>query len=545
MNPPRPVTAVTRFDRWRDSLRGDPRRARLWRWLVPAVITLVAFALRVFRIGDPHVLVFDETYYVKDSWSQWVLGYPSTWPEGFDPSFVAGDTEGFTGVGSYVVHPPLGRVLIGVGMWIFGPESATGWRISAALFGTATVLLVYLLARSLSGSIVLAAVASGLLAIDGLGIVLSRVALLDVFLTFFVVLAFWFVARDRAHAVDRLAARAWDDPGPEREREESDRPEFVRPDSDRSGRGAERRTWGPVLWDRPWLLAAGAAAGAATAVKWSGLYVLAAVGIYVVVTDALARRRAGVHQWPIAAAFRQGPVSFVLLVPTALIVYLASWSGWFLTTGGWGRESTAAAEGIFSWVPLPLQNLWRYHEAMYGFHVGLTSGHSYASPAWQWPLLLRPTSMWWHQDAAGQDGCMLSGGCTEAVSSLPNPLIWWAGVAAAVYLLVQFVRLRDWRFALVLTGLAATYVPWLFYPERTIFQFYTVAMAPFLVLALAFALRDVSRGLRGASRRSGQLIVVIVLAACLLVSAFWYPVWTGLPVPYEFWRLHNWLPSWI
>ena len=79
--------------------------------------------------------------------------------------------------------------------------------------------------------------------------------------------------------------------------------------------------------------------------KWSGLYVLAAFGLYVVVTDALARRRAGVILWPSAAAFRQGPVSFVLLVFPALATYLVSWTGWFVTAGGYDRDSDAEPPG--------------------------------------------------------------------------------------------------------------------------------------------------------------------------------------------------------
>ena len=508
---------ATRLDRWREALRESPGGLRVWRWLAPALITVFAFVVRVVNLGDPHQLIFDETYYVKDSWSQWVLGFPSTWPEGADERFAAGDTGFFTGVGSYVVHPPLGRVFIGAGMALFGADTATGWRIAAVVFGTATVLAVYLFARTLTGSIVFASVASGLMAIDGLGIVLSRVALLDVFLTFFIVLALWFVALDRRRALDRWASRE-----------------------------VAGATWGPVFWNRPWLVAAGAAAGAATAVKWSGLYVIAAIGVYVVVSDALARRRAGVTQWPMDAV-RQGLVSFVLLVPISAVVYVTSWSGWLFTDGGYSRHAldTMPAEGFWAWVPLPLQNLWAYHEAMYAFHVGLATPHSYASPAWQWPLLVRPTSMYWHQDTVGQNGCQLPGGCTEAISSIDNPLLWWAGIAASVYLLVRFVLVRDGRYALVLTGLAATYVPWLLYPERTIFQFYTVAMVPFLVLALAFALRDIARGPGSMTRASGQAWVVVFLALCVLLSAFWYPVWTALPVPYEFWRLHNWLPSWI
>lgn len=519
VSPLLPPGERTRLDHWRDALLADPRGLRLWRWLAPAIVTLVAAVLRLIHLGDPHALVFDETYYVKDSWSQWVLGYPSTWPENADDSFVAGDTDVFLGVGSYVVHPPLGRILIGAGMALLGPDSATGWRLAAAVFGTATVLLVYLFARTLTRSVPLATVASGLFAIDGLGIVLSRVALLDGFLTFFVVLTFWFIALEHRRSGDRLAALVL-------------------------ARDAERRMWGPILWNRPWLLAAGAAAGAATAVKWSGLYVLAAVGLYAVVTDALARRRAGIVQWPMDAV-RQGLVSFVLLVPVAVGVYLASWSGWLFSTGGWMRSTPTAGTGLWAWVPEPLRTLWAYHQEMYGFHVGLATPHSYASPAWQWPLLIRPTSMYWHQDDAGANGCALPTGCTEAISSIANPVIWWAGVAASLYLLVRFVMVRDWRFALVLTGLAATYVPWLLYPERTIFQFYTVAMLPFLVLALAFALRDIARGAGGMSRASGQAIVVVFLVICVVVSAFWYPVWAGLPVPYEFWRLHNWLPTWI
>ncbi|MFG6474946.1 dolichyl-phosphate-mannose--protein mannosyltransferase [Microbacterium sp. P06] len=504
------------FDRWRERIAADPRRNRLYAWAVPAAITLIAGLLRFWNLGHPRAIVFDETYYIKDSWSQWVLGFPAQWPEGADELFLGGDTGAFETSGSFVVHPPLGRFFIGAGMALFGPDSSAGWRFAVAVFGTATVLLVYLVARTLTRSIVFAGVASGLLAIDGLSIVLSRIALLDGILTFFVLLGFWFLLLDRRRHIERLAALA-------------------------AARTADRGTgaWGPVLWNRPWLIAAGAALGAATAVKWSGLYVLAAFGIWVVVTDALARRRAGVGIWPADAAFRQGPVAFLLLVPIAALVYLASWTSWLVSDGGWERHALddTPAQGFWSWVPLPLQNLWKYHQSIYNFHVGLTTPHSYQSPAWQWPFLTRPTSMYWHQGDAG----------VEAVSSIPNPLIWWAGVAAVVFLLVRFALTLQWRYAAVLTGILALYVPWLLYPERTIFQFYTVALMPFLVLAVTFALREIVGGADAAPARraAGQSSVIVFLVVVTLVSAFWYPVWTGITVPYDFWRLHNWLPTWI
>lgn len=507
------------YDRWAARMRADPMLSRRYARAAPLFVTLLAAILRLWRLDVPHALVFDETYYVKDAWSQWNLGYPGSWPADADTKFVSGLTDVFSTVGSYAVHPPLGKWIIGLGMALFGSDSSFGWRVGTAVCGTAMVLLLYVVARRLTGSTLFATVAGLLLAIDGLAIVMSRVALLDIFLSFFVLLAFWFVLLDRdrqlARVAQAVAARTV---------------------------GGEPPAWGPLLWGRPWLLAAGAALGAAMAVKWSGVYVIAAVGIYAVVTDALARRRAGVRFWPMDAA-RQGVAAAILLLPVAFIVYLASWTGWLVTAGGYDRSIVAAspATGFWSWVPQPLQNLWAYHEAMYAFHVGLDTPHSYASPAWEWPFLLRPTSMYWQEGPGGIQGGV------RAISSIPNPLIWYGAVAATVAIVVLLFLRRDGRYGFVLTGVAATYVPWLLYPDRTIFQFYTIAILPFLVLALTLGLQLIA-GSPGASpqrRMSGQRVVMVFLIVAVVLSAFWYPVWTGMHVPYDFWRLHNWIPRWV
>lgn len=509
---PAPKERLTRYGRLRDRVLLDPDWRRSLRWLAPLVVTAIAAVLRLINIGHPHQLAFDETYYVKDAWSLWTLGYEGTWGEGANDAFVTLQQLPLSEQGSFIVHPPLGKWLIALGMAIGGPDNSAGWRLATALLGTASVLLVYLIARTLSGSIVVATVAGLLIALDGLSIVLSRIALLDGILTFFVLLGVLFVLLDRRQTIPLLERRDPEAPDP---------------------------FWGPILWRRPWLIAAGLALGAACAVKWSGLYVLAAFGLYVVVTDALARRRAGVILWPTDAAFRQGPVSFLLLVFPALAVYLISWTGWFVTAGGYDRQSDAN----------PLVALWKYHQSMLGFHVGLNRGHPYASPAWEWPFLLRPTAVWvgTDPDPCGVDHCM------AVISAVPNPLIWYAGVAAAVFLL--YLLVRGWvlrqpvgpEISVPLVGLAATYIPWLLFPERTIFQFYTVVMVPFLVIALALTLRVIA-GRREDPlyrRQSGERTVLIFLVFVVLVSAFFYPLWAGISVPYDFWRLHNWLPGWV
>ncbi|KAA9086564.1 dolichyl-phosphate-mannose--protein mannosyltransferase [Microbacterium radiodurans] len=521
-----PEARPTRLDRWRIRLASDPVFARRAAWIAPLTVTLLAALLRLSNVGHPHAIVFDETYYVKDAWSQWILGYAATWPEGADERFLAGETDIFTDDGSFVVHPPLGKYLIGLPMAILGADSTFAWRLGTALAGTACVLVLYFLARALSGSIITASLASGLLAIDGLGIVMSRVALLDIFLTLFALVAFWFVVLDRRDHRTKLAERTfsrWTDDGPP--------------------------AWGPVLWNRPWVIAAGAAAGAATAVKWSGVWVLAAIGLYLVVSDALARRRHGVVFWPADAAFRQGIASFLLLVPAGFVVYLASWTGWLVTDGGYDRHVADAspAAGIWSWVPLSLQSLWQYHERIYASTSAMATPHAYGSPAVQWPLLLRPTSMYAGSTADGTDGCAAANGCWQILYSMPNPLVWWASVLAVGYVGYRFVRFRDGRAAVVLTAVAATYLPWLLFPARTIFQFYTVLIQPFLLLALVFAIAAfVGRPEADPARRiRRERIVVVFLGVVVALAVFWYPLWSAIEVPYDFYRLHNWLPGWV
>ncbi|WP_313480372.1 phospholipid carrier-dependent glycosyltransferase [Microbacterium sp.] len=518
--PPTPPPAATRGERLAVWGTADPARVRVLGWLAPLLVTLLAAVLRLTNLGHPHEIMFDETYYVKDAWSLWNLGYEGKWGDGADEQLPRGDDSAMQTAGSYVVHPPLGKWIIALGMALMGPGSSAGWRLTTAILGSLTVLVLYLVALRLTRSRVLATIAAGLLAIDGLGIVMSRIALLDGVLTFFILLGVLFVLLDRDRSLPLLDARI-----AARRRADAD--------------GARVRLVGPVLWSRPWLVAAGVSLGAASAVKWSGLYALAVFGLYVVITDALARRRAGIPLWPSDAVLRQGPVSFLLMVGPAMLTYLVSWSGWLVTSGGYDRGADAN----------PLAALWKYHASMYGFHIGLSSPHSYASPAWQWPLLLRPTAIWVGSDPTdcGADHCI------AVISSVPNPLIWYGGVAAALFLLYRFVRgLIERRpvgpmHTIALVGLVATYVPWLLVPSRTIFQFYTIVMVPFLILALVVTLRELAgRPSDPPHRRTaGQRTVAVYLVVVVLVSAFFYPVWTGMSVPYPFWLIHNWLPGWI
>ncbi|SDT14026.1 dolichyl-phosphate-mannose--protein mannosyltransferase [Microterricola viridarii] len=528
----RPEPRGSRLDEWWGHLLRTPGRRRLWYWGGPIAVTLLAAVLRLWNLASPHSLVFDETFYVKDAYTLLNNGYESQWPAGADERFNSGDTDIFSDEGSFVVHPPLGKWVIALGLAAFGADNSFGWRIGTVVVGVLAVFLLTVIARRLFASTIVAVIVGFLFAIDGHAIVMSRVALLDGILMFFALLGFGAILLDRTWHEKRL--RAW-----LAERQ-------ARVDAGL----ATESSWGPGLWWRPWLLAAGLAFGMAASVKWSGLYFLAAFGVYVVVVDALARRRAGVAFWASAAVLKQGPISFLLMVPIALATFIASWTGWFLTAGGyyrsWASEAGNAWTGALAWVPESVQSFWHYQVAAYEYHVGLSTPHPYQANPLTWLFMTRPTSMYYKGSSLGEDGC-LADLCSAAIHSVANPLIWWAAAAAAFYLLYRLARYREWQTGLILMGVAAGYLPWLMYLNRTVYQFYTIAFEPYLLLGLGVVIavilgrRDNPRW----RRQRGIGVVAVYLSVAALVSAFFYPIWTAQLVPYWFWHLHMWLPSWV
>lgn len=494
-------------------------------WIVPLVVTVLGGLLRFIHLSHPHQLIFDETYYVKDAYALLHFGHEVEWVDESNDQFVAGNPQ-LEGGASYVVHPPLGKWLIAAGMMLFGEFNGFGWRFSTALFGTLAVLLVTLCARQLFNSHALAGVAGGLLAIDGHSIVMSRTALLDIFLMFFVLAAFYALLKDRVDGRRRLIAKLGVAPG--------HRMDYW------------LLRYGPAVWFRPWRLVAALMLGAAAGVKWSALSFIAVFGILTVIWDMSARRTAGIRHWVVAGLWRDGIIAFLTIIPLALATYLATWSGWLAGSDGryrnWAAENPG--EGVL-WLPATLRSLWQYHVSAYGFHTGLDSPHSWQSTPWTWVFAGRPVLFYFKGYDQGVNGCSVSR-CTEVITDLPNPVMWWAAAISMFLLVLWWLGARDWRAGAILSSAVAGFLPWLMYPERTMFFFYTLPLAPFMVLALTFMIgkylpADMSHPGRYQSR---LLVVVVALAVMLLASAYFWPVWSGELIPDIAWKERVWIPSW-
>lgn len=560
-------------------------------WIATVVTTLIAAFTRLWNLGSPHEIMFDETYYVKDAYSIWHLGYEGTWAQNANASFVRGNFSTLSPEASFVVHPPLGKWLIATGMELTGPASSWGWRLAVALAGIATVFLLCRLVWRLFPSPLLVGLAGLFLAIDGVGITESRIGLLDGFIGLFALAAVYCIVRDRQSQRERIARLL---------------------EGTAAGALAPKAGW------RPWMIGAGVLLGCACSVKWSGLYLLATIGIMTVIWDGTALRAVKAKVWKLETLVSRGWGNFMRLVPVAGVTYLLSWFGWFMNPSaykhGWAAAERAAGRG--SWLPDSIADFIEYHRAIYKFHVGLSTPHSYMAKPSGWLLQMRPTSFYWQSnDTLGADAYQCdTRNCVRAITSIGNIPIWWAAFVA-VFVVVAYVALkRDWRGWVVLAGYIGLYLPWFMYWDRTIFTFYTVAFVPFVVLALTVALgwgiglldgdgvvtagsggsagsgsagATGSAGAAGADASDGSasddvaaketnakgnlkdelgaylgggqvlgkdydpsmfmgLILTGIIALAAVVFAFlWWPIWTAQVVDYNFWLWHMLFKSWI
>jgi dolichyl-phosphate-mannose--protein O-mannosyl transferase len=506
-------------------------------WVGPLLVTLLAGLLRFWNLGSPKAVIFDETYYAKDAWALFHRGYEVNWSK--DANDLILQSNGHVRVPSdaaYVVHPPIGKYVIGLGEWMFG-FNPFGWRFMTALLGTLSVLLLCRIGRRLFRSTFLGCLAGTLMAVDGLHFVMSRTSLLDGVLMFFVLAAFGCLVVDRDKARARLAAAL-----------PADEFGFVRPDAH-----IAETTW--LGW-RPWRWTAGLMLGLAIGTKWNGLYILAAFCVMAVLWDGASRRVAGARRPYLGAALALDTgITFLATVPVALSVYLVSWTGWILSPdngkGGYFRNWAVTDGKGGNWTLLPdwLRSLWHYEHEVYKFHVGLSSPHTYQSNPWSWLIVGRPVSYFYESPLPGKDGCPADAAdkCAREVLALGTPLLWWAACFAILYVLWRWAFRRDWRAGAIACGVAAGYLPWFMYQERTIFFFYAVVFVPFLCLAVAMMIGAIL-GPPGSGER--RRVVGAAGAGVLVLLIVWnfiyfWPLYTGTAIPIDQWRSRMWLDTWV
>jgi dolichyl-phosphate-mannose--protein O-mannosyl transferase len=484
-----------------------------WFRICTTAIFILSLSLRFWGLGRFNTLVFDEVYF-----AQFGNNYLTQTP-------------------FFNAHPPLSQYIIGLGIWIgkhipFWQDTLNGatgsllspwtYRWTNALAGSLIPLIVIFLTYQLSYRRSFAILAGLFTALDGLFLVESRYALSNIYIVLFGLLGHLFF----------LSAL---------------------------GQNKQQR------WLN--LTIAGISFGAAIATKWNGLWFLAgAYGMWIV---------AWIIRWLQSFTPSSNLSSLNLsksessLIPLQKITQINIFQmGLFL----------GIIPGIIYsliWIPhLQLDTRYGFievHRQILNFHLNLGGNsaniHPYCAAWYKWPLLTRPMAYFYQTTQAVKNplpifGPPLPTGTAKIiydVHAIGNPFLWWFSLMAIIFLIsILFINLilpamqnkrlfipknisiDIWIGLYIVINYAANLLPWV-KVNRCVFIYHYMSAVLFTFIAFAWLVDQCLRSYHRELRILGLTITFTIISAFI----FWMPIYLGLPLSLEDYRLRMWFSSWI
>lgn len=421
-------------------------------------------------------------------------------------------------------HPPLGKLMMAIGIALFG-MTPFGWRFAGALIGVLMLPALYLLAKQLFKRRDLAAFSMAAFSLDLMHFTQTRIATIDSFPVFFILLSYWFMVRYMQTDVFAV--------------EENEQPVLF-----------TRAYWKSLI---P-LAFSGLMMGLSIASKWIGIY--SAVGLAVLYFTAIYRQyRAGNIAFGYATDGSDETLSqnqlkrikgaqdhalnrafitcgfcviFFILVPC--IVYYLSYIPYLAPTG-----------------KVTIQRVIQAQIGMLEYHgtPGLGMDHPFQSPWWQWPFILKP--MWFAQDN------FEPAGMASTIMCMGNPWVFYVGAicmaATLIALFARQLRLKDHRlqvchgdgnltvYTLVIAFLSQ-YLPWVLVP-RSMYMYHYFASVPFIILATTWVLSLLGKK----NQKQMRLLMGIYLIIALVFFVMYYPYASGMLTSTEWLDAGKWLPQ--
>lgn len=393
-------------------------------------------------------------------------------------------------------HPPLGKIIISIGIRLFG-MCPFGWRIMGVMIGIFMLPPFYYLAKMLVRKTWLAAITATLLAADFMHFTQTRIATIDVFVTFFIILMYLFMYLYTQKSF-------YDTP--------------------------DKKTW-------PILFLCGISMGLGCACKWTGIY--AGAGLAVIFFFTMGKRYLeyvyaakhpkgstdGISHKHILDTFAPGLIRTCLVCIVAFIILPG-----LIYTLSYLPFSDGTNDGLITRMLNNQKAIWYYHS-------GLDATHPFSSVWYEWILDKKPVLYY---------SKILSDGSRSCISAMGNPLIWWSGIVAFFFLLTLVLRKKDENSLLLVISYLAQLLPWIMVTRCT-FIYHYFPSVPFLILMIGYSMYVLSEV--RPDRKNYQLTVRIacILFAVLAVILFilFYPVLSGHPVSQQYIDQYLlWLKSW-
>lgn len=387
-------------------------------------------------------------------------------------------------------HPPLGKAFIACGILMFG-MNPFGWRFMGTLFGVLMLPVIYNFSKKFFKETWISAVTTLLFTFDFMHFVQTRIATIDVFVTLFIILSYYFMYCYTKYSFYDTGLKKMFIP----------------------------------------LGLCGITMGLGWASKWTGIY--SSAGLCIIFFAQMAKRfreyvyacnnpsgqTEGIeHRYIIENFYKKfwKTIGFccIFFVVIPVVIYTLSYI----------PVSDGSDRGLIA-------RMLQAQKTMFDYHTQLSDTHYYSSKWYQWPIMYRP--IYYYEG-------VVSDTLREGISAFGNPLVWWAGIPAFIYMLGLLYKERDKKAAFLTVGYLSQYVPW-FFVTRTVFIYHYFPSVPFVTVMLGYSFyRIVQR------HPSWKKAVYVYVACAIGLFILFYPVLSGKAINPEFAdRWLKWFESWV
>lgn len=324
-------------------------------------------------------------------------------------------------------HPHFGKILIALGVIFFG-MNPFGWRFMSAFFGILLLPLMYLFAKKLFRNSFAAAAATGLLAFDCMHYTLSRIATIDIFAAFFILLMYYWLYEY-----------------------------FLKDCAYRNKNQSLRDSFPPKSVYIP-LALCGISMALGISTKWTGVYAGAGLGVLFI--------------WYTLTHFpkKQTLKLFLFCCLFFIVIPLLVYTLCFIPVVGYSPYKGLIDKTI------------QGTKYMFDYHANLVAEHYYSTPFYEWPVIWMPLLD--ANDAV--DAVKVS-----AVSTMGNPAIWWVGIPCQLYVFFRWIIKRDKKAGFLCIAYLAQYVPWMSVSRITFIYHYFPAIL-FVILMMGYTILHIT-----------------------------------------------------
>ena len=392
-------------------------------------------------------------------------------------------------------HPPLGKVFIALGILLFG-MCPFGWRIAGTLFGIIMVPIIYMFAKKLLKKSWLAVVTCLLFTFDFMHFAQTRIATIDVYVTFFIMLMYYFMYK-------YYSTSFYDT-------------------SFKKGLGM--------------LALCGTCMGFGIASKWTGVY--AGVGLAVLFLITLYKRydeyryavkypngtTDGISHKFIRENFKPYMIKTIIwccifFIAVPVIIYCLSYIPYLQAPDANGFKT-----------------IFDNQNSMYTYHAKtvLGSEHPFSSRWYEWIVMKRP--IWYYSGT-------VSDGIKEGISSFGNPLVWWLAIPAFFYMVYRTFKNRDKNSLFLVIAYLAQLVSWIPVTRLT-FIYHYFPCVPFIVLMIGYSLLCIYNEAK--NKKVAMYSIFGYTALVIILFIMFYPVLSGQPCSTNYAEhFLKWFDSWV